>query len=153
MRRWHRRPFGSRLRLRRATADPARTHPMRDARFRSRLVAPLLRGGVALALALAVVAGLTAAAGEDPAAAIRSLFAGAFGSLFAWKGTLARATPILFTGLAVAWALRGGLFNIGAEGQLLWGATAAAWVGTAAPLPAGAHPAAALLAGAAAGAL
>jgi simple sugar transport system permease protein len=43
--------------------------------------------------------------------------------------SLAKATPLLLSGLAVAFALRAGLFNIGAEGQLLLGACAAAWVG------------------------
>lgn len=43
--------------------------------------------------------------------------------------TLWKATPLLFTGLAVALPLRAGLFNIGAEGQLHLGAFAAAWVG------------------------
>src|SRR5205807_8330026 len=39
------------------------------------------------------------------------------------------ATPLIFTGLAVAVALRGGLLNIGAEGQLYVAAFATAWVG------------------------
>src|SRR5205807_6183943 len=39
------------------------------------------------------------------------------------------ATPLIFTGLAVAVALRGGLLNIGAEGQLYLAAFATAWVG------------------------
>ncbi|OGT95469.1 MAG: hypothetical protein A2083_02465 [Gemmatimonadetes bacterium GWC2_71_9] len=43
---------------------------------------------------------------------------------------LARATPLLIAGLAVALAFRAGIWNIGAEGQLLAGAVAAAWVGT-----------------------
>jgi simple sugar transport system permease protein len=43
------------------------------------------------------------------------------------------ATPYIFAGLAVALAFKGGLFNIGAEGQLAFGAVAAAWVGYALP--------------------
>jgi general nucleoside transport system permease protein len=46
---------------------------------------------------------------------------------------LVRATPLLITGLAVALAFRAGLWNIGAEGQFLAGAVAAAWIGTAWP--------------------
>lgn len=42
--------------------------------------------------------------------------------------TLVRATPLILAGLAVALAFRGGVFNIGAEGQLLMGATASAAV-------------------------
>jgi simple sugar transport system permease protein len=64
---------------------------------------------------------------------------------------LLRAVPILLTGLGVAWAFRAGLFNIGAEGQLLWGALAAAWVGSFRSLPPGVHLPLALLAGALAG--
>ena len=56
-----------------------------------------------------------------------------FGSAFSWPDgigyTLFNATPLIFTGLAVAVAFRCGLLNIGAEGQLYIGAFAAAWVG------------------------
>ena len=55
------------------------------------------------------------------------------GSAFSWPDgigyTLFYATPLIFTGLAVAVAFRCGLLNIGAEGQLYIGAFAAAWVG------------------------
>ena len=57
------------------------------------------------------------------------LFQGAFGSQKAIIGTLTRATPLIFAGLAVALAFRCGLFNIGAEGQLGLGALVAAGVG------------------------
>ena len=57
------------------------------------------------------------------------LFQGAFGSQKAIIGTLVRATPLIFAGLAVALAFRCGLFNIGVEGQLGIGVLAAAWVG------------------------
>src|SRR4030095_16832754 len=56
-----------------------------------------------------------------------------FGSAFSWPVgigyTLFYATPLIFTGLAVALAFRCGLLNIGAEGQLYVAAFAAAWVG------------------------
>src|SRR5438270_13308427 len=55
------------------------------------------------------------------------------GSAFSWPDgigyTLFFATPLIFTGLAVAVALRGGLLNIGAEGQWYVAAFATAWVG------------------------
>lgn len=55
------------------------------------------------------------------------------GSALSWPdgigNTLFNATPLIFTGLAVAVAFRCGLFNIGAEGQLYVGAFAAAWIG------------------------
>lgn len=44
---------------------------------------------------------------------------------------LVRATPLALTGLAVAIAFRGGVWNIGADGQFLAGATLAAWIGVA----------------------
>src|SRR5687767_15328417 len=60
-----------------------------------------------------------------------------FGSLNDIGYTLFIATPLIFTGLAVAVAFRCGLLNIGAEGQLYVGAFAAAWAGIAgAGLPA-----------------
>ncbi|AGB40712.1 ABC-type uncharacterized transport system, permease component [Halobacteroides halobius DSM 5150] len=68
--------------------------------------------------------------GYDPVATYMSLFQGAFGSLNSVANTLLQATPLIFTGLAVAIAFRAGLFNIGGEGQLLVGGLAAAWVGT-----------------------
>jgi general nucleoside transport system permease protein len=46
---------------------------------------------------------------------------------------LVHATPLLITGLAVAIAFRAGVWNIGADGQFIAGATAAAWVGVSAP--------------------
>ncbi|HWG35445.1 MAG TPA: ABC transporter permease [Gemmatimonadaceae bacterium] len=46
---------------------------------------------------------------------------------------LVHATPLVITGLAVALAFRAGVWNIGADGQFIAGATAAAWVGVSAP--------------------
>ena len=47
--------------------------------------------------------------------------------------TLVHATPLIIAGLAVAIAFRAGIWNIGADGQLIAGATAAAWIGVTAP--------------------
>lgn len=106
----------------------------------------------AVAFALAVGAAVMAMAGDSPLEAYAALARGAAGDSTALFRTLARATPLLLSGLAVALALRAGLFNIGAEGQLLCGALAAGWVGFAPPpLPAAVHLPLALLAGAAAG--
>lgn len=58
------------------------------------------------------------------------LFKGIFGSRFAFSEMLTKATPLIFTGLAVAIAFRARLWNIGAEGQLYLGALAAVAVGT-----------------------
>jgi len=72
-------------------------------------------------------------AGGNPIAAYFGLFEGAVGSAKALSETTVWATPYIFAGLAVALAFKGGLFNIGAEGQLAFGAVAAAWVGYALP--------------------
>ncbi len=59
-----------------------------------------------------------------------TMLQGAVGSRFAISETLSRATPLMFTGLAVAVAFRAKLWNIGAEGQFYLGAVAATLVGT-----------------------
>jgi len=64
----------------------------------------------------------------NPLAAYLAMFSGAFGSPNAIATTLERMTPLILTGLAVAYGYRGGFFNIGAEGQLYMGAIAAVWV-------------------------
>jgi simple sugar transport system permease protein len=84
----------------------------------------------ALALAVALLTGIVAIAGYDAPRALNALWQGAFGSWDAFtSATLVRATPLVLSGLAVALAFRAGVLNIGAEGQLLAGATAAAAVG------------------------
>lgn len=69
------------------------------------------------------------ALGDNPIEAYRLLLSSSFGSLRDVGWMLHYATPLIFTGLAVAVALRCGLLNIGAEGQLYVAAFAAAWVG------------------------
>jgi simple sugar transport system permease protein len=93
---------------------------------------------IRLALVVAVfVAGLgvmLVLLGYDPIHAASALLNGAFGSWHAFgSGTLVRATPLILTGLAVAIAFRAGVFNIGAEGQFVMGATAATAVALYAP--------------------
>jgi simple sugar transport system permease protein len=69
-------------------------------------------------------------AGLDATRALLALWDGSFGSGYALaSSTLVRATPLILTGLAVAIAFRAGVWNIGAEGQLLAGAATAAAVG------------------------
>jgi simple sugar transport system permease protein len=74
-----------------------------------------------LLLALALSALVVLAAGQSPAAALRALAIGSFGSWDAIGYTLFYATDMAFAGLAVAIAFQGGLFNIGAEGQATLG--------------------------------
>lgn len=92
--------------------------------------------------------------GVNPLDAYGALIDGAFGSPQAIQRTLEKATPLIFSGLAVAFAFKAGLFNIGAQGQLIIGAIVAAYVGvTVEGLPAIIHVPLALLAGGLAGAL
>lgn len=67
--------------------------------------------------------------GDNPITAYGWLLSSSFGSLKDIGWTLHYATPLIFTGLAVAIAFRCGLLNIGAEGQLYVAAFATAWVG------------------------
>jgi general nucleoside transport system permease protein len=69
-------------------------------------------------------------AGASPLEALLLFIKGSLGSKFALSETLTRATPLIFTGLAVAVAFRAKLWNIGAEGQLYAGACIATWLGT-----------------------
>ncbi len=89
------------------------------------LVFPL----VAVLAAFVVGALVVLAIGDDPILTYRLLI----GSAISWPDgigyTLFYATPLIFTGLAVAVAFRCGLLNIGAEGQLYIAAFATAWVG------------------------
>lgn len=89
----------------------------------------VLRAACAVASALIVSFVFVAIAGGDPSAAARAFLAGAVGDPYAISQTLARATPLLVSGLAVALAFRAGVFNIGAEGQMTAGASAAVFVG------------------------
>jgi simple sugar transport system permease protein len=132
--------------------------------------AGMRRSIIAIALGLAAAAIVIAATGGSPLEAFRALLQGFFGDLpGALRASLnqrhpvlpnelyrslGKATPLLLSGLAVALALRAGLFNIGAEGQLLVGGLAAAWAGFAiSGLPAFLHLPLALAAGMTAGAL
>jgi len=110
----------------------------------------------AAALALTVLAAslLALLAGADPFATLGLIVKGAVGSRFAALETLNRATPLIFTGLAVAVAFRARLWNIGAEAQLYAGAVVTVLLGTGAlPLPSALLIPAIALAAMAAGAL
>ena len=80
---------------------------------------------------------LVLAAGASPFNVFYLVARGAAGSQFAALETLTRATPLIFTGLAVAVAFRAKLWNIGAEAQLYIGGVVTVLLGTGAlPLPA-----------------
>jgi simple sugar transport system permease protein len=103
---------------------------MRD--FVRELLFPL----IAVLAAFAVGALVILLIGDSPVETYRLLI----GSAFSWPDgigyTLFFATPLIFTGLAVAVAFRCGLLNIGVEGQLYVAAFAAAWAGITVNLPA-----------------
>jgi ABC-type uncharacterized transport system permease subunit len=84
---------------------------------------------IAVFIALFIGGVLIKLQGLDPVVAYKSLFKTAFGSIEGIGATLGKSTPLVLSGLAVAVGLRAGLFNIGAQGQLLSGSLAAAWAG------------------------
>lgn len=84
----------------------------------------------ALVVGLGVGAILMAVFGYDPWKAYIGLYKGAFGNPARFADTLFNATPLVLTGLTFAIGVRAGLFNIGAQGQMLLGAIAVVAVGT-----------------------
>ena len=91
--------------------------------------------------------------GADPVKAYSSMLEGAFGSVSGFTQTLVTATPLLLVGLGVTIAFRGGVINIGGEGQLIVGALAASAAALYLPLPGVLLLLAALIAGVLGGAL
>lgn len=108
---------------------------------------------IAIILGLLVGAIAMLAGGFNPILAYTALIEKVFGSAYNFGETIRQITPLIFTGLAVAFAFRTGLFNIGAEGQFIVGMVAATTVGVAFELPAIIHAPLAILAGAIAGGL
>jgi general nucleoside transport system permease protein len=106
--------------------------------------------------------------GHNPLSTYKAIFNGTgLNWLFPWTSSADRATaalnlqqtlivttPLILTGLAVAFAFRCGLFNIGGQGQYLIGSYAAVWVGSSfAGMPKGLHILVAILAATLAGAV
>ena len=106
-----------------------------------------------VAMTLLATAALLAVGGYDVRTALVALWTGSLGSWYALtSATLVRSIPLMLSGCAVAIAFRGGVFNIGAEGQLLAGAAAATAVALALPALGMLTVGLALMAGAAGGA-
>jgi ABC-type uncharacterized transport system permease subunit len=138
----------------------------------ARLAAYVRAGGVVVPLLTAllafVIGGLVVlVTGHDPIATYKAIFEGTgFQWLFPWvtgddrataalnlQQTLILTTPLILTGLAVAFAFRAGLFNIGGQGQYTVGGIAAVWVGSSfAGMPGWLHIVLAIAAACAAGA-
>ncbi len=84
----------------------------------------------AVLITFAITAGPIILAGANPIEAYAAYLVAPLTSQFTLLEVLVSATPIMLTGAAVAIAFRAGYWNIGAEGQLLLGAIAAAGIGT-----------------------
>jgi simple sugar transport system permease protein len=120
-----------------------------DATVAARLATYLRAGGIVTPLITLVIAFLVAGlvvliTGHDPIATYKAIFNGTgLNWLFPWTSsedrsiaainlqqTLIWTTPLILTGLAVAFAFRCGLFNIGGQGQYIMGGIGAVWVGS-----------------------
>jgi len=122
----------------------------------SRSVNEVVVSVAAIVLALlvgAVVIGVSKGKTSEGLTAYQALWNGAFGSWSDVGATLVQAAPFALAGLGIAFAFRGGLFNIGAEGQVYAGAIAATVVGVGLAAPGWVVLPVAIVAGAAAGAL
>lgn len=108
---------------------------------------------ISIVLGLLIGALVMLISGFNPLEGYIALWNGIFGNTYNMGETVRQITPYVFSGLAVAFAFRTGLFNIGVEGQLIMGWFAASYIGFAFDLPAIIHVPLALLAAAAVGAL
>jgi simple sugar transport system permease protein len=92
----------------------------------------LMSIGAVLAALLTTVL-LLLISGSDPIAAIKAIANGSVSSPYAISSSIEKAVPRLLAALGIALALRAGLYNIGAEGQIYIGGIAAAWVAVMGP--------------------
>ena len=114
--------------------------------FGAVISAPLIPA-LAIFTALVVASIALLFSGVSPIQAYLALAEGAFGTLDNVIMTLVKATPFIIAGLGVALGFRGGLFNIGTEGQLFVGSIMAVIVGTSLHLPVLIHIPLTMLAG------
>lgn len=108
---------------------------------------------ISILLGLIIGAIVMVISGFSPVDGYLALWNGIFMDTYTMGETVRQITPYVFSGLAVAFAFRTGLFNIGVEGQLIMGWLAAAYVGAKFELPTLIHVPLALIAAAVAGAL
>jgi len=88
---------------------------------------------IATLIALAFGGVLLLLLGVNPVTAYAAMFKGAFGTVSGLTQTLTKATPLLLVALGICIAFRGGVINIGGEGQIILGAIAAAAVALSFP--------------------
>lgn len=98
-------------------------------RWSDRLIDNLLYPLAAVLLAFLFGAVILLLQGVNPLEAYSSMVTGAFGSKNGLADTLVKAVPLMLVGLGIAIAFRGGVINIGAEGQLIVGALFTTWIG------------------------
>ena len=102
-----------------------------------RLVSPrwlqILAPFLSLLLALVAIGVLFQALGVDPLYAYGEIFRGAFGSAYGLSETVVKSIPLMLSGVGLTLAFRARFWNIGAEGQLLVGATCATGLALAFP--------------------
>lgn len=124
----------------------------------TRIIKRIVNLLIPIGASMAAGALLILASGESPLQTYQNLFDSGF-TCHAGNGrcalltTLQFATPMIFSGLSAAVALRGGFFSIGQAGQMLFGAAAASWIGARFSMIPAIHPIAALSAAALFGAL
>ncbi|WP_234122840.1 ABC transporter permease [Clostridium hydrogenum] len=97
---------------------------------------PLTSTLIAIFFGFVVASIILSIAKYNPADAFAALFQGVFSKPKYISNTIIKSTPIILTGLSVAFAFKTGLFNIGAEGQYIVGTIAATVVGIKLNLPA-----------------
>lgn len=114
---------------------------------------PIASSIIAILVGFLVAAIVLASAGYDPGASFAALFSGMLSKPKYISNVIIKATPLLFCGIAVAFAFRVGLFNIGAEGQYILGTVASTIVGVSLDLPPVLEIPLVVLSGAIAGAL
>ncbi len=99
-----------------------------DRQFMERVIAALMPF-LAVLVAFLIGAVILLLQGVNPLEAYQSMIVGAFGSKNGLADTLVKAIPLMLVGLGIAIAFRGGVINIGAEGQLIVGALMATFIG------------------------
>ena len=96
---------------------------------------PLTSIVISIVLGFVVGAVVLSVAGYNPLEAYAAMFRGIFSKPKYMAQVVIKSTPLILTGLSVAFAFKTGLFNIGAEGQYIIGSVAAVLVGAKLSLP------------------